>query len=65
MSGLDFDGGASLHDGIPISTADPQCTKASLNREQASSSCGLGTELAFVLPLLGALSRRRVRTPAS
>jgi PKD repeat protein len=58
MSGLDFDGGASLHDGIPISTADPQCTKAYRTSEQASISCGLGTELAFVLPLLGALSRR-------
>jgi hypothetical protein len=63
--GIDFDGGASLHGGVPISTADPQCTTAYGNSEQASSSCGLGTELAFVLPLLGALSRRRVRTPSS
>ena len=58
---IDWDGGAGF------GTPDPECEVAFQGRETPSSpaSCGLGTELAFVLPLLGALSRRRVQTPAS
>ena len=57
QTGIDFDGGASLRGGVPISTADPQCTAAYRNTER---SCGLGAELALVMPLLGlAASRTR------
>jgi hypothetical protein len=69
--GIDFDGGASLdidpQDGLideefnpatpPVGAPDPQCTAAWKNKE--ARGCGLGFELALVLPLLMALRRRR------
>jgi hypothetical protein len=72
--GTDFDGGQSIHgacsggscpagvndpeaDGVP--NPDPQC-KAWHNQEQ-SSSCGLGFELAVLLPLLARLRGRAAR----
>jgi hypothetical protein len=71
--GIDFDGGASLdRDGdgridaafnpaTPlVGAADPQCTEAWRNREQGSA-CGLGFELAFLLPFL----IRRYAIPSS
>ena len=48
--GIDFDGGASVNNGVPIDVADPQCTTAWKNREAAPKACGLGFELAAVLP---------------
>lgn len=50
----DWDGGAAA------GTPDPQCTFAYMNKERANS-CGLGVELALLLPLLGWLHRRRAR----
>lgn len=47
---VDWDGGG-------VGAEDPQCTAASQNRE-AVRACGLGYEIALVLPLLQALGRR-------
>ncbi len=60
---IDFDGGASLHGGVPIASADPQCVTAHTSSERSSSSCGLGGELVLVLLGLQGLAgrRRRVR----
>jgi cysteine-rich repeat protein len=71
--GIDFDGGASLdlnpQDGFidvefnpstpAVGSPDPQCNLASKNRELAS--CGIGFELALLLPALDALRRRARR----
>ena len=56
--GIDNDGdGAIDWDGGPNhGTPDPQCTSPSRNRE---TSCGIGAELALVLPLLAWRRRRR------
>ncbi len=73
QTGIDFDGGASLdldNDGSidaefnpatpVVGAADPECLgKPDRNRE-APNTCGLGAELALVMPVLGlAASRRR------
>ncbi len=51
---IDWDGGSGG------GTADPQCNVGYKNRESlAGAGCGLGMELALVVPLLGALRRRR------
>ena len=77
QAGIDFDGGNSLDlddDGFidaafnpatpPVGAADPQCNTAPKNKESASS-CGIGFELAFLLPpLLGRLARARRRASA-
>ena len=58
-AGIDFDGGASVNGGVPISTPDPQCTTPWRNREAAS--CGLGFELALMLAPLAWMRRQRGR----
>jgi len=61
--GIDFDGGASANDGVPLGPPDAQCTHP--YRQSERPTCGLGAELALVMPLLGlAASRRRVRRTA-
>jgi hypothetical protein len=50
---VDWDGGG-------VGAADPQCAAASNDRE-AVRACGVGYELALVVPLLLALERRRRR----
>lgn len=50
---IDFDGGASIH-GAALAQPDPEC------RGRASQSeCGLGAELALLLPAMLWLQRRR------
>ena len=57
---IDWDGGAAWNDGIPITDPDPQCVgKPWRNGERPSSSCGLGIELALLLPPLFWMHRRR------
>ena len=57
---FDFDGGATATRGVTLGPPDPQCTHAWINSE-ASSGCGVGAELALVIPLLGLAARRRRR----
>ena len=60
---IDFDGGLSIYGpGAPeLRDPDPRCSGDPSQKERASS-CGLGFELALVLPLLAGLraARRRV-----
>jgi hypothetical protein len=72
---LDFDGGESIHgacsggscppgvsdtDGDGDADPDPQCVAAPhKNRENGTGGCGLGAEVALLLPVLAALRRRR------
>ena len=60
---IDFDGGVSIF-GDDVALADSQCSSFWDNREAASTgfSCGLGPELALILPLMG-WARRRQRAP--
>jgi spore coat protein A len=61
QTGIDFDGGASVNDGVPISVPDPQCSAAWRNRE-SKPRCGLGWELGVVMALL-ARRHSRARHP--
>jgi hypothetical protein len=58
---IDWDGGAAWNDGTPITDPDPQCVgKPSRNSEaRARRRCGLGIELALLLPCLILLRRLR------
>jgi cysteine-rich repeat protein len=62
VPGIDFDGGASIH-GAPVDVPDPQCTVPSRDAEVGGRlGCGLGFELALLLPLVqGLRSHRRFR----
>ena len=57
---VDFDGGASVNGGVPFADPDPQCTQPFQNNE-SRTGCGLGAELAGVVPLLTWLGGRRRR----
>jgi hypothetical protein len=54
-TGMDFDGGASRNGGVPLAVRDPQCSYAWQARERAG--CGLGFELALLVPALARLRR--------
>ena len=62
--GTDYDGGVSAGVAGDPNGADPQCTAPWQGRE-SSSRCGLGFELALVLPLLQRAHRRRSRAAAN
>lgn len=63
-AGIDFDGGASLNGGIPITGPDPQCQDKPWRLSEAAS-CGLGAEIALVLvPFLAVWEWRRRRLAA-
>ncbi len=54
----DGDGGIDWDGGSAAAAPDSHCLGRPYQNEEKPSSCGLGTELALVLPLLGALRRR-------
>jgi hypothetical protein len=56
QTGTDWDGGLSAGVSDP-NGADPQCVKPTRDRE-TPSSCGVGGEVALLLPLLRAAARR-------
>ena len=69
---IDFDGGLSRDldgDGFidaafnpatpPVGDPDPNCQGNPLKRTETSAACGLGFELALLLPLIGAWRKRR------
>jgi len=78
QAGIDFDGGTSLdldgdgfvdavfNPGTPaVGDPDPQCVGKPWGTSE-KPGCGLGGELALLLPLLGALRRRRrAQTPSA
>lgn len=55
---IDFDGGASLNGGIPLTLPDPQCVEPWKNSEAPRPGCGFGFELALLLPVASILRRR-------
>jgi glucose/arabinose dehydrogenase len=50
---IDFDGGASANHGVALGPPDPQCTSATKKTEKPPAGCGLGAELALLVPLIG------------
>lgn len=64
--GIDNDGDGLIDwDGAGLGAPDPQCGQPWRDNERPNSSggCGLGPELAFILPALAALRRSRRRDP--
>ncbi|MDJ0785244.1 MAG: CRTAC1 family protein [Myxococcota bacterium] len=59
LFGMDFDGGASVNGGVPLGSADPDCTGKPWRNREGSPGCGLGAELVLILLPLQALRRRR------
>jgi hypothetical protein len=74
--GTDFDGGQSIHgacaggscppgvndpEGDGVANPDPQCAGKPWHNQEKGSACGLGFELAALLPLLARLGGRRSR----
>jgi hypothetical protein len=61
-SGIDWDGGAAFHGGVAVAEPDERC--AGDPERQEAASCGLGSELALLLPILASLRRRAAATGA-
>ena len=59
-AGVDFDGGLSVL-GYAATAPDPQCADEPWKNKEASGGCGLGFELALILPGLMSLHRKRRR----
>jgi hypothetical protein len=57
---IDFDGGAVANHGVPLGQPDPQCNGHAWANESASA-CGLGMEVALLLPAIEAARRWRRR----
>jgi len=57
-----FDGGASLNHGVPIAKPDIPCTLGPYRDQERQDACGLGAELAFVLPWIARAANRSRRT---
>jgi hypothetical protein len=62
---VDFDGGASASGGVALGLPDLACANTPMRTSERSSACGLGAELALLLPLLAQLRRRRAARTAS
>ncbi|MCX5738869.1 MAG: right-handed parallel beta-helix repeat-containing protein [Proteobacteria bacterium] len=56
---IDFDGGASANHGVSLGQLDPQCTTPYAKEKRRA--CGLGAELALLLPSMWLAARRRRR----
>jgi probable HAF family extracellular repeat protein len=62
--GVDNDGDQKLDwNGAGIGTADPQCAGVPSRDKETANSCGIGFELALLLPTLAALRARAGRPP--
>ena len=57
QTGTDFDGGAAAGGPVDPDGADPQCVGRPWHDRERVRSCGLGFELALLLPLLRRLRR--------
>jgi hypothetical protein len=60
QSGIDFDGGVSIW-GLAVDEADPECIGRPWQDFERRSFCGLGFEVALLLPGVMGLRRRRLR----
>jgi hypothetical protein len=58
--GIDFDGGVLANGGAP-GPVDEQCSGPGDNREMRPLTCGLGAEVALILPVIAWLRRSRLR----
>lgn len=55
---IDWDGGAWINGGTPLGPVDTFCSGPTRNREKAAPRCGLGFEIALLLPALAGLRRK-------
>jgi hypothetical protein len=60
---IDFDGGAAANGGVPLGAPDPTCANRPWRDWETSPppapGCGIGPEIALLLPLIRAIRRRR------
>jgi len=57
--GIDFDGGASHNGGAPLAAPDADCVGRPHRSRETRDACGIGAELALLLPALALLARPR------
>lgn len=60
---IDFDGGAWSNGGVPLTAPDPQCVGRPWRNREKPDGCGLGAELALLLPILAAWRWRQKMSP--